>query len=72
MAILGVGTTAAALHALWNSMGLVSGLLLAIVGVLSHAFDGCDFEGAPPTRTQTLPHFLERSGSLSALSLPKA
>lgn len=30
--------SAAALHALWNSTGLFSGLLLAVVGVLSYAF----------------------------------
>lgn len=37
--ILGVGyLTAAALHALWNVTGLLSGLLLAVVGVLSYAF----------------------------------
>lgn len=36
--IIGVGYfTSAALHALWNSSGLVSGLLLAVVGVLSYA-----------------------------------
>jgi RsiW-degrading membrane proteinase PrsW (M82 family) len=37
--ILGVGyVTAAALHALWNATGLLSGLFLAVVGVLSYAF----------------------------------
>ncbi|WP_009632973.1 PrsW family glutamic-type intramembrane protease [Synechocystis sp. PCC 7509] len=37
--ILGVGyLTAAVLHALWNVTGLLSGLLLAVVGVLSYAF----------------------------------
>ncbi len=37
--ILGVGYfTAAALHALWNATGLLSGLFLAVVGVLSYAF----------------------------------
>ena len=37
--ILGVGyLTAAALHALWNATGLLSGLFLAVVGVLSYAF----------------------------------
>jgi RsiW-degrading membrane proteinase PrsW (M82 family) len=37
--ILGVGyICAAALHALWNSTGFVSPLLLAVVGVLSYAF----------------------------------
>lgn len=37
--ILAVGyLSAAALHALWNSTGLFSGVLLAVVGVLSYAF----------------------------------
>jgi RsiW-degrading membrane proteinase PrsW (M82 family) len=37
--ILGLGyLTAAGLHALWNVMGNVSPLLLAIVGILSYAF----------------------------------
>ncbi len=37
--ILGVGyVTAAGLHALWNTMGGVSPILLAIVGMLSYAF----------------------------------
>lgn len=37
--ILVVGyISAAALHALWNSTGLFSGLLLAVVGILSYAF----------------------------------
>ena len=37
--ILGVGYfTAAALHALWNATGLLSGLFLAVVGILSYAF----------------------------------
>ncbi len=37
--IISVGyLTAAALHALWNASGLISGLLLAVVGVLSYAF----------------------------------
>lgn len=37
--ILAVGyVSAAALHALWNSTGLFSGVLLAVVGVLSYAF----------------------------------
>ncbi len=30
--------TASALHALWNATGLISGLFLAVVGVLSYAF----------------------------------
>jgi RsiW-degrading membrane proteinase PrsW (M82 family) len=37
--ILGVGyVCAAALHALWNSTGFISSLLLAVVGILSYAF----------------------------------
>jgi RsiW-degrading membrane proteinase PrsW (M82 family) len=37
--ILGVGyVTAAGLHALWNTMGGVSPVLLAIVGMVSYAF----------------------------------
>ncbi len=37
--ILAVGYfTAAALHALWNATGLLSGLFLAVVGILSYAF----------------------------------
>ena len=37
--VLGVGyLTAAVLHTLWNAMGVVSPVLLAIVGVLSYAF----------------------------------
>lgn len=37
--ILGVGyLTAAALHALWNTMGLINPLVLAVVGVVSYAF----------------------------------
>ncbi len=37
--ILGVGyLTASILHALWNATGLISGLLLTVVGVLSYAF----------------------------------
>lgn len=37
--ILGVGyLTAASLHALWNTMGLVNLLVLAVVGVISYAF----------------------------------
>jgi RsiW-degrading membrane proteinase PrsW (M82 family) len=37
--ILGVGyLTAATLHALWNTMGLVNLLVLAVVGVISYAF----------------------------------
>jgi RsiW-degrading membrane proteinase PrsW (M82 family) len=30
--------TAAGLHALWNATGAVSGLLLAVVGIVSYAF----------------------------------
>lgn len=37
--ILGVGyLTASALHALWNTMGLINLLVLAVVGVISYAF----------------------------------
>ena len=37
--ILAVGySTAAALHALWNATGLLSGLFLVVVGILSYAF----------------------------------
>lgn len=37
--ILAVGYfTASALHALWNATGLISGLFLTVVGVLSYAF----------------------------------
>ena len=37
--ILAVGyLTASALHALWNATGLISGLFLTVVGVLSYAF----------------------------------
>jgi RsiW-degrading membrane proteinase PrsW (M82 family) len=37
--ILAVGyLTAAALHALWNATGLLNGLFLAVVGILSYAF----------------------------------
>ena len=37
--ILSVGyLSAAALHALWNTAGQISGLLLAVIGVLSYAF----------------------------------
>jgi RsiW-degrading membrane proteinase PrsW (M82 family) len=37
--ILGVGyLTASALHALWNTMGLINLLVLALVGVVSYAF----------------------------------
>jgi RsiW-degrading membrane proteinase PrsW (M82 family) len=54
--ILGVGYfTAAALHALWNSTGLIGGLLLAVVGVLSYAFLTAAILKArvlSPTRTQ--------------------
>ena len=63
--ILAVGYfTAAALHALWNSMGLISSLLLAIVGVLSYAFLTAAILKArvlSPTRTQNFAtRFLER------------
>lgn len=63
--ILGVGYfTAAALHALWNSTGLISGLLLAVVGVLSYAFLTAAILKAralSPTRAQNFAtHFWER------------
>lgn len=63
--ILGVGYfSAAALHALWNSMGLFSGLLLAVVGVLSYAFLTAAILKAralSPTRSQNFAtHFGER------------
>jgi len=39
LAILGVGyITASALHALWNAIGSVNALLLAVTGVISYAF----------------------------------
>lgn len=54
--ILGVGYfSAAALHALWNSTGLLSGLLLAVIGVLSYAFLAAAILKArtlSPTRSQ--------------------
>lgn len=63
--ILGVGYfTAAALHALWNSTGLISGLLLTVVGVLSYAFLTAAILKAralSPTRSQNFAtHFWER------------
>ncbi len=63
--ILGVGYfTAAALHALWNSTGLISGLLLAVVGVLSYAFLTAAILKAralSPTRSQNFAtRFLKR------------
>jgi RsiW-degrading membrane proteinase PrsW (M82 family) len=63
--ILGVGYfSAAALHALWNSTGLVSGLLLAGVGVLSYAFLTAAILKAralSPTRSQNFAtRFLKR------------
>jgi RsiW-degrading membrane proteinase PrsW (M82 family) len=37
--ILPVGyLTASGLHALWNATGVINGLLLVVVGVLSYAF----------------------------------
>ncbi|HEY9709214.1 MAG TPA: PrsW family glutamic-type intramembrane protease [Oculatellaceae cyanobacterium] len=54
--ILGIGyICAATLHALWNSTGYVSPLLLAVVGVLSYAFLGAAILKAralSPTRSQ--------------------
>ena len=63
--IIGVGYfTAAALHALWNLMGLISGLLMAVVGVLSYAFLTAAILKArvlSPTRAQNFAtRFLER------------
>jgi RsiW-degrading membrane proteinase PrsW (M82 family) len=63
--ILGVGYfTAAVLHALWNSTGLISGLLLAVVGVLSYAFLTAAILKAralSPTRSQNFAtRFLKR------------
>lgn len=54
--ILGIGYfSAAALHALWNATGLLSGLLLAVVGVMSYAFLAAAILKArvlSPTRSQ--------------------
>jgi RsiW-degrading membrane proteinase PrsW (M82 family) len=54
--ILGIGyISAAALHALWNSAGYVSPVLLAVVGVLSYAFLAAAILKAralSPTRSQ--------------------
>ncbi len=54
--ILGIGyVSAAVLHALWNSTGFVSPLLLAVVGVLSYAFLAAAILKAralSPTRSQ--------------------
>lgn len=63
--ILAVGYfSAAALHALWNSVGLFSSLLLAVVGVLSYAFLTAAILKAralSPTRSQNFAtRFLER------------
>jgi len=63
--ILAVGyLTAAALHALWNSVGLLSSLLLAVVGVLSYAFLTAAILKAralSPTRSQNFAtQFLKR------------
>jgi RsiW-degrading membrane proteinase PrsW (M82 family) len=63
--ILAVGYfSAAALHALWNSLGLFSGLLLTVVGVLSYAFLTAAILKAralSPTRSQNFAtRFLER------------
>lgn len=64
--ILGVGYfSAAALHALWNSTGLISGLFLAVVGVLSYMFLTAAILKAralSPTRSQNFAtHLRERS-----------
>lgn len=63
--ILGVGyLTAAGLHALWNVTGLISGLFLAVVGVLSYAFLTAAILKArtlSPTRAQNFAtRFIER------------
>ncbi|KJH70754.1 PrsW family glutamic-type intramembrane protease [Aliterella atlantica] len=63
--ILGVGyLTAAGLHALWNTTGLISGLFLAVVGVLSYAFLTAAILKArslSPTRSQNFAtRFIER------------
>jgi RsiW-degrading membrane proteinase PrsW (M82 family) len=54
--ILGIGyVCASALHALWNTTGFVSPILLAVVGVLSYAFLGAAILKAralSPTRSQ--------------------
>lgn len=54
--ILGVGyLSAAGLHALWNTTGFYSGLILAVVGVLSYAFLAAAILKAralSPTRSQ--------------------
>ncbi len=54
--ILGVGyLTAAGLHTLWNAAGVLSPVLLAVVGVLSYAFLGAAILKArelSPTRSQ--------------------
>jgi RsiW-degrading membrane proteinase PrsW (M82 family) len=54
--ILGIGyVSAAMLHALWNSTGFVSPVLLAVVGVLSYAFLAAAILKAralSPTRSQ--------------------
>lgn len=56
--------SAAVLHALWNSVGLLSGLLLAVVGVLSYAFLTAAILKAralSPTRSQNFAtQFLKR------------
>ncbi len=47
--------SAAGLHALWNTTGVVSGLILAVVGVVSYAFLGAAILKAralSPTRSQ--------------------
>ena len=62
--IIGVGYfTAAALHTLWNLMGLISSLLMAVVGVLSYAFLTAAILKArvlSPTRAQNFATRLER------------
>lgn len=63
--ILSVGyLSAAGLHALWNTTGLISGLFLAFVGVLSYAFLTAAILKArtlSPTRSQNFAtRFIER------------
>ncbi|MBE9190043.1 PrsW family intramembrane metalloprotease [Gloeocapsopsis crepidinum LEGE 06123] len=64
--ILGTGyLSAAVLHALWNTTGLLSGLLLAVVGVVSYAFLTAAILKArvlSPTRSQ---NFATRFGKRS-------
>ncbi|NJK52066.1 MAG: PrsW family intramembrane metalloprotease, partial [Leptolyngbyaceae cyanobacterium SU_3_3] len=62
--ILAIGyLTAAGLHALWNTTGSLSPLLLALVGILSYAFLGAAILKArtlSPTRSQNFATRLRR------------